>query len=254
VAPALMARATENLARVYPDTTPRARRRLARRIAREAGAALTAIWFNPDFAATLDGVAPEGPGLDALIRARGEGRPVLLVSGHFGRWEAIRHVLRRHGHEVGAIYRPNNNPYYEPLFRAGIEAGGGPIVPKGRAGNRALLRHLRAGGIMAILPDQAVEAGADLDFLGHTARTSLAAAELALRYDAPLIPAYAPVEDGRVRVVLEAPIPPGPPEEMMARFNASLGARIRRHPEQWHWFHRRWKAGRRRGPGADPPN
>jgi KDO2-lipid IV(A) lauroyltransferase len=254
LAPPLMRRATDNLALVRPDMAPRARRRLARRVARNAGATLTTIWFNPDFAATLGEVEAEGPGLAAIRTARAEGRPALLVSGHFGRWEAIRHVLRREGLEVGAIYRPNNNPYYEPLFRGGIEAGGRPIVPKGRAGNRQMLRHLRDGGIMAILPDQAVSAGVDLDFLGHPARTSLAAAELARRYDAPLVPAFAPVEDGaegeRVRVILEAPIPPGPPEEMMAAFNARLGAWVERHPEQWHWFHRRWKPkGPARGEG-----
>jgi KDO2-lipid IV(A) lauroyltransferase len=245
-----MRRATGNLALIRPELAPRARRRLARGVARNAGATLATIWFNPDFAATLADVEAEGPGLAALRAARAEGRGAVIVSGHFGRWEAIRHVLRREGLEVGAIYRPNNNPHYEPLFRAGIEAGGRPIVPKGRAGNRQMLRHLKGGGIMAILPDQAVSAGVDLPFLGHPARTSLAPAELALRYGAPLLPAFAPVEQGRVRVILEAPIPPGPPEAMMTAFNARLGAWVGRHPEQWHWFHRRWK---RKGPDAAMP-
>jgi KDO2-lipid IV(A) lauroyltransferase len=165
----------------------------------------------------------------------------VIVSGHFGEWEAIRHVLRAEGMETGALYRPNNNPHYEPIFRAGIELGGLPIIPKGPSGMRAMLKHLRGGGFMAILADQHIRDGAVLDFLGHPATTTLSPAELALRYDVPLVPAFAPWEDGRRRILIEAPIPPSDPETMMAEFNERLGAQVRRHPDQWHWLHDRWK-------------
>jgi KDO2-lipid IV(A) lauroyltransferase len=94
---------------------------------------------------------------------------------------------------------------------------------------------------MAILADQHIHDGALLDFLGLPATTTLSPAELALRYDVPLVPAFAPWEAGRRRIVIEAPIPPSTPEEMMAEFNARLGAWVARHPSQWHWLHDRWK-------------
>ena len=71
--------------------------------------------------------------------------------------------------------------------------------------------------------------------------TSPVAAELALRDDLPLIPAFAPWEDGRPRVILEAPIPPSDPAAMMQAFNDRLGSWVERHPSQWHWLHQRWK-------------
>ncbi|CUH24385.1 Lipid A biosynthesis lauroyl acyltransferase [Jannaschia seosinensis] len=238
----LRRRAQENLARVWPDMPPQRRRTLMHDAARNIGRTLTGIWFNAEFAKEVRDLDPEGPGLDALRAARAAGKGAIIVSGHFGQWEAIRHILKREGMETGAIYRPNNNPYYEPIFRAGIEQGGAPIIPKGRAGNRDMLRHLRSGGFMALLPDQHVRQGVWLDFLGHPARTSLAAAELALRYGAPLVPAFAPEEaDGRLRVVIEAPIPPSDPETMMRDFNERLGSWVTRYPSQWHWLHRRWK-------------
>ncbi|MDE3120851.1 MAG: lauroyl acyltransferase, partial [Paracoccaceae bacterium] len=43
-------------------------------------------------------------------------------------------------------------------------------------------------------------------------------------------------------IVIEAPIPHGTPQEMTQALNDSLEALVRRHPEQWFWIHRRWKA------------
>lgn len=241
LAPPLHRRADANLALIHPELTRAERGRLVRLAARNAGRALATIWFADAFARHVAGVEAEGPGLAVLRAAHAEGRPAILVSGHFGAWEAIRHVLRREGIEVGALYRRNNNPHYEPIFVAGLAAAGGPNLPRGREGLREMLRHLKGGGVFAILVDQAMHDGAPLDFLGRPARTSLAAAELALRFDAPLIPVFAPVVQGMPRVELEAPVPPSTPEAMMAEVNRRLGSRVEAHPSQWYWFHRRWK-------------
>jgi KDO2-lipid IV(A) lauroyltransferase len=234
-------RALDNLALVWPERPAGERRDIALLSGRNAGRILAGIWFNDALDRAWGHLPIEGEGAAALRAARAEGRGAILVTGHFGQWESIRHALRREGMEVGGLYRPNNNPYYEPIFLAGIEAGGGPIVPRGRAGMRAFLAHLKRGGVMMILMDQHVSDGPFLRFLGVPARTSLSAAEIALRFGIPLIPAFAPVEDGTPRVMLEAPIPPGEPAAMMQAFNDRLGSWVERHPSQWHWLHRRWK-------------
>lgn len=242
VVPGLNRRADENLARVFPEMPRAKRQRLIRDTAANGGRTLTGIWFNADLRAACGDLEAKGPGLETLRAAKTDGRAAIILSGHFGQWEAIRHVLRREGLETGALYRPNNNPYYEPIFRAGIEQGGQPIIPRGRAGFRDMLRHLKAGGFMALLPDQAMHDGVELDFLGHPARTSLAAAELALRLNAPLVPAFAPYVDGIPAITFAAEIPPTDPTQMMQAFNDRLGEQIRAYPDQWLWFHRRWKS------------
>lgn len=247
----LRARGLANLRLIWPDRDEADLRKIMRGSGRNIGRTLTNIWFPDNFAREVAGIVPEGPGLDALRRAKAEGRGAVIVSGHFGQWEAIRHVLKREGLETGAIYRANNNPHYDPIFRKGIEGGGLPIIPRGTAGSRVLLRHMRAGGFVALLPDQYVWEGTWLAFMGHPALTSLAAAELALRYDAPLLPAFAPMEDGRLRVVFEAPIAPSDPETMMRGVNARLSSWVTRHPSQWHWLHRRWKYSRKNAKGRE---
>jgi KDO2-lipid IV(A) lauroyltransferase len=149
-----------------------------------------------------------------------------------------------HGLESGAVYRPNKNRHYERRILGGIEAGGKPILATGSVGTRALVRHLRDGGIISILLDEKYSEGVRLPFLGYDALTSLSAAQLALKYDLPMIPAYGiRTEDGNAfNVDFEAPIPHTDSITMTHAFNDSLSARIMVDPEQWYWMLRRWDA------------
>jgi KDO2-lipid IV(A) lauroyltransferase len=82
-----------------------------------------------------------------------------------------------------------------------------------------------------------------LDFVVKPARTALSAAELALRFNAVLIPFYGIRQpDGLTfETVLEAPITHSDATTMTQAMNDSLSARIRENPGQWLWVHRRWR-------------
>ena len=96
----------------------------------------------------------------------------------------------------------------------------------------------------ALLFDQHAQRAPTLDFLGHPARTAVSAAELALRYNALLIPFYGiRTADGLdFDCVMEAPIAHSDPMAMTQAMNDSLSARVRANPEQWLWVARRWRA------------
>jgi KDO2-lipid IV(A) lauroyltransferase len=124
-----------------------------------------------------------------------------------------------------------------------MEGFGGPVFPQGAAGTKGFVRHLKAGGMLVLLIDQRMASAEPLDFLGHPARTALSAAELALRYDGVLLPFYGTRRpDGLTfDVEIEAPIPPSDPATMTQALNDSLAARVRSHPDQYFWIHRRWR-------------
>jgi KDO2-lipid IV(A) lauroyltransferase len=228
--------------RVFPNMTRAERATLGQGMGRYMGRTLFEIYHGAEFQTQIDKFRVSGPGLDALIAAQAAGKGAIIVSGHFGQWEAIRAVLKMHGMESGAVYRPNKNRHYERRLRAGIEAAGMPILATGRVGTRALVGHLRAGGIISILLDEKYAEGVPLPFLGHDALTSLSAAQLALKYDLPLIPAYGTRLDNEnaFRVDFEAPIPHTDSLTMTRAFNDSLSARIMANPDQWYWMLRRW--------------
>lgn len=228
--------------RVFPDMKRSARARLGRDMGRNMGRTLFEIYHLSEFQTHHQKFRATGPGLGALKAAQDAGQGAIIVSGHFGQWEAVRSVLKMHGMESGAVYRPNKNRHYERRLLAGIQAGGKPILATGRVGTKALVRHLRSGGIISILLDEKNFEGTRLPFLGHDAMTSLSAAQLALKYNLLMVPCFGLRldDENAFHVDFEAPIPHSDAVTMTRAFNDSLSARILKNPEQWYWMLRRW--------------
>lgn len=247
-------RALANLAHVFPQMPLAERRRIAAGVAENVGRTLIENYSGTEFTGRMAQLPLQGPGVAALEAARAAGQPVILVTGHFGNYEAGRAALVARGYEIGGLYRPMKNSYFNAHYVKTMESFGGPVFAQGRRGTAGFVRHLRAGGMLVLLFDQHVRKEPVLDFLGQPARTPTSSADLARRYGALLLPFYATRgEDGlSFTVELEAPVPHGPPEDMMQALNDGLAARVRARPEQWFWFHNRWK-GAGDGPGKKKP-
>ncbi|MEQ9040120.1 MAG: lysophospholipid acyltransferase family protein [Silicimonas sp.] len=235
-------RVDRELMHVFPDMPRAERMQLCRNMGRKMGQTLFEIYHCAEFQALQNNISTFGPGLAALEAARARGKGAIIVSGHFGQWEAIRAVLKARGMETGAVYRPQTNRHYQRRLLAGIQVGGQPILATGMPGTKELVRHLRNGGFIAILLDEKSADGARIPFLGRDALTSLSAARLALKYDLPMVPAYGTrIGAGNdFEVEFEASIPPSDCLTMTRAFNDSLSARILDKPDQWYWLLRRW--------------
>lgn len=240
-------RIRDNLALVLPDMPQAEVARLVREVPDNVGRTIIEIYSGAEFIARAASLPLSGAGVAALAEAHAANRPVILVTAHFGNYDASRAALIARGYRVGALYMPMTNRYFNAHYVRAISRIGTPLFPRGRAGLGDMVRHLRSGGMLGLLVDQRMRHGAELSFFGHAALTALSAAELALKYDALLVPTYGIRQpDGLgFEVVVEPPIPPGTPEAMTQALNDSLEALVRRHPEQWFWIHRRWK-GRRK--------
>jgi KDO2-lipid IV(A) lauroyltransferase len=235
-------RIRENLALVRPDLAPADIRLLEREVPRAMGRTLAELYSGPEFVARVAHEPLLGPGVAALQEAHRTGRPVLLVTGHLGNYDAIRGGLIARGYRVGGLYRPMDNAFFNEHYVAAISRIGTHLFPRGRKGLADMVRFLKGGGMVGVVLDQAMRDGAVLRFFGHDAYTSLSPAEMALRYDALVIPTYGIRRpDGGFDMVVEAPIPHGDPLEMTQKLNDSLEAQVRAHMDQWLWTHRRWK-------------
>lgn len=239
--PGLQARVAGNLRLTDPEAPP-ARARALTAACGAAFARTVAEYMRMERLAaephrlSVTGAAP-------LRAALAAGRGAVIVTAHFGQWEAIRLGVRAEtGRDCALIYRAFNNPRVDRMAQAMIRPAGLPVLHKGPAGARALLRQVGQGGAALILIDQRQTGAPLVPFLGVPAETATAAADLALRFDAPLIPALGRrIAPGRFEVRFAAPIPPGDALTMTAAANAVLSDWIRAEPEQWFWFHRRWR-------------
>ncbi len=238
------ARIRENLAHVMPDLPATEVTRLVRNVPNNMGRALIEQLSGAEFAAHAASTPLAGPGLDAMAQAKAEDRPVILVTGHLGNHLAGVVALRAQGFDFGGLYMPLHNRIVNTRYVAALEHFLNPPFPRGREGLGAMLRHLREGRMLGMLIDQDMEHGAVLDFMGKPARTALSAAELALKFDAVLVPGYAIRQpDGLTfRATIEAPVPHSDAATMTQVLNDSLSAQVRLHMDQWLWTHRRWKA------------
>jgi len=251
-------RVRANLAHVLPDLPEPEVRRLMRAVPDNAGRTLIEIYSGAEFADRVKDTPLTGPGLPALQQARAAGTPTILVTGHFGNYDAPRAALSHQGYPLGALYREMKNRRFNDHYVQAISRIAKPVFPATRKGLAGYVGHLKQGNSIGILIDVYAPEGARLTYFGQPAPTATSTAEWALKYGAVMIPIYGVRRDDGLSfdIILDTPIPPGDPETMTQALNDSLEAIVRRHMDQWFWIHRRWKPGdqaRRAAISAAPP-
>ena len=236
-------RVRENLEFIFPEMPEAEKNRLIRAVPAQIGRTLVELFSPADFKKVAALSTISGEGLSALDAAGAAGRPIIMVSGHFGNYDAGRFALSQRGFKVGALYRKMNYKGFNKYYVSQIAEIAEPLFLRGRRGMGEMVKFIKDGNAVAMLIDQHMAAGAPLTFFGKTAYTALSAADLALRYDALLVPCYAVRQNDGLHfdVIVEAPIPHTTPEEMTQALNDSLEARVRERMDQWLWTHRRWK-------------
>ncbi|MCF6232738.1 MAG: lysophospholipid acyltransferase family protein [Rhodobacteraceae bacterium] len=236
-------RIRDNLKLACPDLSEAQVKHLCHKVPDNAGRTLIELYSGAEFVQRALGAEITGPGLKALEQARAAGRPVILMTGHFGNYDVARANLIARGFKMGALYRRMANPYFNQHYLATISNIGTPMFEQGRRGMAQMVRHLKGGGIIAIVGDLHAHGGKELRFFGQPAVTSTVPAELALKYGAVMIPVYSRrLANGLdFEIVMHEPIVNSDPMTMTQAVNDDLEALIRENMEQWFWIHRRWK-------------
>ena len=176
------------------------------------------------------------------------GRPLLIVTGHFGNWEMAGYVLGLCGFKAHAIARPLDNPYLDDYFRSFRERTGQKILAKHGDFDR-MEKILKEGGVLATLADQdAGQRGLFVDFFGRPASTHKAIARMALEHQVPMLVVGTPrLGDKYIIWPAEVIYPedydktPDAVRAITQRITSDLEMLIRKAPEQYFWVHRRWK-------------
>lgn len=189
-------------------------------------------------------------GREKFDAVTGGGKPAVFVSGHFANWEVTPRTMHAAGIDYCFVYRAANNPLVDGLI---IRTRGAVMsrrqIPKGRRGGRDMLEALNKGVSLAMYVDQKLTSGGiPAPLFGRPAMTATAAARMALRFGAPLIPIdLVRLNGARFRMTVGDPVAFSPSGDMSAdvaaltaRLNLEIERMIRAAPGQWLWFHRRW--------------
>jgi KDO2-lipid IV(A) lauroyltransferase len=187
--------------------------------------------------------------LESLV---GRNQPTMALTGHFGNWELLGHVYGSVIAPAAFIVRPLKSELLDRIVTERRECVGNTVIRKADSA-KEVMKILKKRILVGILIDQNVDRhkGILVDFFTRKAYTTFGIARLALAMDAAIHPAFIFRDPGRkFHHVLRfgPPIqadPDAPREEEVARItrrcNEELEKVIREAPDQWMWFHRRWK-------------
>ncbi|MGC9319698.1 MAG: lysophospholipid acyltransferase family protein [Armatimonadota bacterium] len=187
-------------------------------------------------------------GEEHLRRAARAGMGVIVVTPHFGNWEILAARIAQLGYRVSVVARDANDPATARIINRCRESAGERVLERDQV--REMLRTLRNGGLLGILPDQhGGEMGIWIDFMGHPASTVTGPASLAAHTGATIVPAFARrTEDEHIDIYVLPPLQlpdtgdrEGDVRRTTQMINDVFTQQIRAHPEQWLWMHKRWR-------------
>ncbi len=194
---------------------------------------------------------------EVALRAYAAGRGILFLTPHIGCFElsvqdAARKWAATHG-EITVLYRPARQAWLAQILETARNRPGVRAVPTTLAGVRQMIKSLRKGHAVGLLPDQVPPQGLGVwsPFFGRDAYTMTLAARLALQTGAAIIVARCERRSwGRGYNLfleeLEAPLSPTL-EVAVQEINAAMERTIRQCPEQYLWGYGRYKQ-----PRVDP--
>ncbi|MGQ7247976.1 lysophospholipid acyltransferase family protein [Halomonas sp. V046] len=235
-----------NLEVVYPELDDAERQRLGRDSLRHSTATMLELgfaWQGP--ADRVEASIVDVQGRDLLDDARADGRGVIVLAPHFGNWEVLNFWLSSH-FPFTAMYEPPKLAPLDPIIRGGRERCGASLVPTNPRGVAALLKALKRGQAVGILPDQEPSWGSGVfaPFFDRPAYTATLLPKLVARTEARVVTGVARRLPGRGYTLhfLAADERVYCPDEATsaAGVNACVEAAIELEPAQYQWEYKRY--------------
>ena len=177
------------------------------------------------------------------------GKGFIVLTGHYGNWEAAALALSLRGCHMSVIGRALRNPLLEKRLREFRGRFGNEVIAKDGA-FRGSINALRQGkGVGFLLDQDALSSGVFVKFLGRWASTFPSAGLLAVKYRLPVVQIRSwPEPDGSITVAVEPPFEvPVTGDQARDVWTATqimagrIEGEIRKDPRWWFWMHNRFK-------------
>ena len=178
--------------------------------------------------------------------AQANSRPIIFVTPHLGCYDiAGRYLAGRM--PITALYRRPKQKWLEEIMQQGRVRAGGETAPADAGGLRVLLRALKSGGNIVLLPDQVPSSGDGIwvNFFGTPAYTMTLLPRLAASTNATVLFFFAerlPRGEG-YRLHIEPMTEPFSPDRRTAALqtNRMVEKLVSMAPAQYLWGYNRYK-------------
>ncbi|MCK4761271.1 MAG: lysophospholipid acyltransferase family protein [Candidatus Aminicenantes bacterium] len=185
-----------------------------------------------------------------LEKALEKKKGVIIFTAHFGNWELVPYILNRKlGRRVFGIAREMRNPLVEKIVKQSREKMGLNIIYKDNS-IRSVLRALQDNEIVYFLIDQHAirREGVVIDFFGKKVNAVTSVSRMHIKNGVPIVPLFLHYEEDKVVLNIHPEVPfhksadsSEDIKKLTEKCNAKIEEEIKKHPEQWFWFHNRWR-------------
>jgi KDO2-lipid IV(A) lauroyltransferase len=200
-------------------------------------------------------------GAEVVEQAWARGKGILFLTPHLGCFElsvqgAARQWSAQHG-PITILYRPAKQAWLAEMMLTARNRSGVQAVPTTLAGVRQMIKALRKGAAVGLLPDQVPPNGQGqwAPFFGQDAYTMTLAARLALQTGATVVLARCerlPAGQGYELFFEALPMPLSDQlEQAVVQINQAMEHTIRQCPTQYLWGYGRYKQPRQEAPAAE---
>ncbi len=189
-------------------------------------------------------------GLEHLDNCERQRTGMLIASAHHGNWEWVIAYTSLRYRDVGVVYKPIHNPLVDREIRRIRQRFGARCFSTREKHPRPLIEFIRNGGAVCIMGDQdARSGGLFLPFFGKPASTVTGLASLAIRQGVPIVFGYnirIGTEQFRFKILPPIHADSGADRKdeeirIMSQYNRMAEQAIMDAPDQYFWWHRRWK-------------
>lgn len=234
-----------NVDLAFPALDEITRASIVRESFRETGAAIAetaCVWFRP-FEVVRERITLEGEAhVDAAL---GAGKGVIILQAHFTAIDVCAPTIGTRW-PAGCVFDDPKSPLYAAFLAWQRSRWAHPLIDNRDI--RAMIRHLRRGGIVWYSPDQSIGAhrgGIATHYFGQPVLTTSGTARIVRMTGATVIP-HVPVRDPTTNRYTLRFLPPIelPDDDITGgtqAINDVLEAQVRSEPGQYLWAHRRFK-------------
>ena len=171
--------------------------------------------------------------------------PIMALTGHFGNWEMLALAGRKNEITITTAAKKANNFFIQSLISTIREKIGIKTIwrEKDKKNNvDQVLEALKPGCIFATLIDQDTRVKSIFsNFFGIPAKTPVTAVKIGLEKNCIFIAVFLVRQKENFEMILEE-ISHNNEKEIINNYQSVLEQVITKNPEQWVWFHKRWRS------------
>ncbi|WP_419776870.1 lipid A biosynthesis lauroyl acyltransferase [Malaciobacter marinus] len=186
---------------------------------------------------------------DVILNAIKKNRKIIYITAHYGGWEiALPYVALKYG-KLAVVNRKMDNPYINDMYEKARDRNNITMLEK-KSAAKGMLKAFKDKKAVALVIDQHMKNGIEIDFFNKKVMATDATSRLALKLDAVIIPIFCVMNNFRdytlkvgeeidckkINFKTDDHI-----KELTQIQSNIIEKQILEYPHLWFWQHKRWK-------------